>query len=225
VRIDLGGRGLRPAAVKHIIDHYRDFGILWLLQRDNHDPVEEARLVASLGVTDIEVLNEPDYIPMRPNAYAALFRRVRDAVGTRVRLYGAATGKWVDSKRYLEAVLDEGARPDVISFHAYLERSEKTEDMASWASEAKRYGLPVIVSEVGYPTTNRYRERFDGGSSYAGLFIRTKRALDSVPWCWYDGPNPADNGDAGMFDLRPGVGYVPNRNYYDTKAALDRFGH
>lgn len=221
VRVDLGGGPMRYESVKRVVDHYKDFGILWLIGNEDHDGVAEARLVASLGVTDIEVLNEPEFTSVKPSQYASFFRRVRNAVGNRVRLYGPSINTWNRGKPYLDAVLDEGIPLDGITFHPYLVVTDRVEDMSGWVRQAKSFGLPVIASEIGFTTKDPYRASGAGGSSLAGLFIRTKRALDGIPWCWYDGPNPPEDNDGGLFDFVPGGGFRTNHNYRDIKAALD----
>ena len=220
LRLDLGGRPMNADKINHIVQHYKDFGILWIISTENHDPVEEAKLVVKAGVRDLEIMNEPDYQFIDPKVYAQLFKKIRAAVGNDVRLYGMASGKWVWSQPFIKASLAQKLPIDVLTFHAYLDNNERMPAMTTWVNEAKQYGLPVVVSEVGFPTMRNYRAIYGEGASYGDLFVKTKKALAGVPWAWYDGPNPPDNFDAGMFDHTPERGWYPNKNYIDVCRAL-----
>lgn len=217
VRLDRGNWKLDRAQIKERLDHYRDFGVLWILGKD--DPVKEARMVADLGVADIEVLNEPKLNSVTVRDYAAIFAAVKDAVGNRTRLYGPSLSTWTAERFYLDSALREGIKPDVLSFHAYLQTSPS--QIRDWIDQAKTYGLPVVVTEAGYPNylgPTPYRARMT--DSIADLFMKTKDAMGDTPWCWYDGPNPPGDYGTGLFDWDGAAYRKPNANYDAILRAL-----
>ncbi|HVT11387.1 MAG TPA: glycosyl hydrolase [Fimbriimonadaceae bacterium] len=220
VRIDLG-RGMPPSAVRGLVSHYRDFGQLWTDHQEGPDPIAAAKELLDAGVTEIEVYNEPEQAHISPTDYARTFQQIRAVVNGRARLYGPSIGTWDQAKRYLNDCIDAGMRPDVLTFHGYLQNNSA--QLSTWAADAKGYGLPVVVSEIGYPIrlgAVPYRDKMH--KSMGPLFIETRDALRDTPWCLYDGPNPAGDNDTGLFDW-DGHGFnKPNRNYDDIVAALAR---
>lgn len=221
VRIDLG-KGLTMSQVKALVSHYRDFGQLWTDHQQVADPVSSARMLLSAGITDIEVYNEPEQAHIAPAAYAKTFVDIRKAVDGRARLYGPSIGTWDQAKRYLHDCIDGGMKPDVLSFHGYIQNDST--QLAAWAANAKSYGIPVVISEIGYPDylgAVPYRAKMH--KNMGELFVETKNALRDTPWCYYDGPNPTGDGNTGLFDWKDHVGFAqPNQNYNDIVAALAR---
>jgi hypothetical protein len=223
VRADLGDGPYDKRAMRSTAEHYLNngLGVLWILKNGNHSPADEARELVNIGVVDIEVLNEPKLAGISPSQYARIFREVRDAVGTRARLYGPCLSTWSAEKYYLDACFQAGVRPDVLTFHGYLQNSPA--QLTQWVEEAKRYGLPVVVSELGFPAyLGDYPYRARMSASLGDLFVRSKRAMGDTPWCWYDGPNPKENQGTGLFDW-DGTGFrKPNAGYRDVINALQR---
>lgn len=221
VRIDLG-KGLTMSQVKALVAHYRDFGQLWTDHQQVADPVSSARMLLEAGVTDIEVYNEPEQAHITPVAYAKMFQDIRKAVDGRARLYGPSIGTWDQAKHYLNDCIDGGMKPDVLSFHGYIQNDAI--QLAAWAADAKKYGIPVAISEIGYPDylgTVPYRAKMH--KNMGQLFVETKNALAGTPWCYYDGPNPTGDGNTGLFDWKAHEGFTqPNQNYNDIVSALAR---
>jgi hypothetical protein len=220
VRIDLQAY-LTPDMIRDLVSYYHDFGQLWIDHQLAGDVVANARILVSCGVTDIEVINEPEQNGYTPERYGRIFAEVQRAVGTTARLYGPAVGNWPGNKRYIDQAIAAGMRPDVLSFHGYDE--EKPEDFAWWTSEAKSLGVPVVISELAFPDYNGptpYRLKMK--DSLGSLFLRTKKTLKDVAWCWYDGPNPEHNNNSGLFDQDPRTKQfsVPNGNYSALLSAL-----
>lgn len=215
VRLDTG-RGLTSAQIRDLVSYYRDFGQLWIDHQLTGDPVKTARMLVDAGVQDIEVLNEPEQNDVTAQQYAQKFKAIRTAVGTRARLYGPVIGVWTTSKSYVDAAIDAGMSPDVLSIHGYGERAP--EDFKPWIDAVKRYGIPVVVTELA----------FDGPSttsmSLEDFIVRTNAAMGTTPWCYYDGPNPNDNRDQGIFDFNPSTKRfdVPNSHYWSFLKAADR---
>ncbi len=222
VRLDTGG--LKLDDLPGLVDYYKDFGQMWTDHQMTHNPVGFARKLVDCGVSDIEVYNEPEQNGISPSEYAREFRAVRNAVGTRARLYGPAVGNWPGNKGYLNACLDAGMLPDVISFHGYDE--SRPEDFNDWVSDARRYGVPVVITELAFPDYNGpapYRIRMN--DSLESLVVRTHSAVSATAWCFYDGPNPDNNNDNGIFDYNPRTHRfdIPNAHYQSLLRATSRF--
>jgi hypothetical protein len=222
VRLDLQNY-MTPTIIRDLVSYYRDYGQLWIDHHLAGDVVRNAQILVSCGVTDIEVINEPEQNGFPPELYAARFKAVQRAVGTSARLYGPAVGDWPRNKGYIQRAIAAGARPDVLSFHGYDE--EKPEDFAAWVNEAKRLGVPVVISELAFPDYNGatpYRLRMH--DTLGSLFLRTRKALQDTAWCWYDGPNPVNDNNSGLFDQDPRTKLfsIPNQNYSALLSAVSR---
>src|SRR5579862_1634924 len=101
VRIDVPGGPSTFGRIKPLVDHYRDFGQLWVLPQSAGDVGQAAKVLVAAGVTEIEVFNEPDLNGITPSSYVRSFRAVRQAVGASARLYGQSLCTWLDRKSYL----------------------------------------------------------------------------------------------------------------------------
>ncbi|MFI5386135.1 MAG: glycosyl hydrolase [Fimbriimonadales bacterium] len=221
VRLDLQGNQYTPDKLKGLVGYYRDFGQLWILPQTARDRIETAKTMIAAGITEIEVFNEPDRTNITPESYAGIFQKIRAAVAGRARLYGPDVG--TQSTDYLDGCIRHGAQFDVIAIHGYNQKSFPS--LTNWTAGIKDYGVPVAVTELGFPTyLGKMPYRVKMRDSLGTLFLKTKNALEDTPWCWYDGPNPADDNDSGMFDWVPNRGYVPNRNYRSIRAALQGAG-
>lgn len=222
VRLDLS-KGLPLDQIRSLKEYYRDFGQLWIDHQETHDAVGSARLLIEAGVTDIEVYNEPEQDHIPPASYAKTFQAVRQAVAGRARLYGPSVGTWTAAKYYVNESIDAGMRPDALSFHGYLPRSAT--ELAEWVDDARKYGLPVVVSELGFPTyLGALPYRVSMKDSIGVLYRKTRDAMSGKPWCFYDGPNPEGDNDSGLFDWDGRAFTKPNHNYRDIVAALSKSG-
>ncbi len=220
VRLDLPGSEYTSAKLKGLVAYYHDFGQLWILPKSVADTRRTAKLMVQAGITEIEVFNEPELDRIPASSYVDSFRAVRDEVGASARLYGPCICTWLQ-RSYLEDCVQHGLVPDAITFHGYHQQTP--ERLASWVGEAKSYGLPVVVSELGFPNylgSMAYRVRMR--DSIGALFVKTRDAMKDTPWCWYDGPNPVGDYDCGLFDGGSDTGYHPNKNYRDVRSAISR---
>ena len=220
VRLDLPGNLCTPDRIQDLVNYYRDFGQLWILPHTSTDRIATAKVLMGAGITEIEVFNEPELAKISPADYADTFKAIRAVIGTRARLYGPTISTWTWQRDYLDACLRAGVHPDVLSFHGYHQQTPQR--LASWVSEAKSYGIPVVISELGFPTylgAMAYRTKMS--DSLGTLFVKTRDAMKGVAaWCWYDGPNPAGDNDSGLFTWTERSGYYPNHNYRDVVAAI-----
>jgi len=216
VRLDEPGSNNTYDRIKPLVDYYRDFGQLWVLPQTVSDPAQVAETMVAAGATEIEVFNEPAFGKIPASDYVKAFQSVRKAVGSAARLYGPALCTWETYRYYLDECARLGFQPDVLTFHGYHQQT--AEHLAEWVKEARSYGLPVVVSEVGFPNylgPMAYRVKMT--DSLGTLFVKTRDALKGTPWCWYDGPNPPGDYDCGLFDEGK-----PNENYRDVQAAIAR---
>lgn len=223
VRLDLPGNQYTLERLRSLVAYYRDFGQLWILPQTAPDPQETARVMADAGITEIEVFNEPDLNRISAPTYASVFKAIQAAVVGKVRLYGPSLCTWSSRRSYLDACLDRGVKPDVLTFHGYHQQTPQR--LAQWVGEAKSYGLPVVVSELGYPYylgDMAYRARMR--DTLGDLFVKTRNALKGTPWCWYDGPNPSIRENSGIFQFDPKRGYSANGNFREIRDALARGG-
>jgi len=214
VRLDEPGPDNTYDRIKPLVDHYREFGQLWCIPQTARDPAAVARTMLAAGITEIEVFNEPDFGGIPAKDYVKAFQSVRKAVGNSARLYGPELCTWETYRYYLDDCARLGFQPDVLTFHGYHQGTAP--HLAQWVNEAKSYGLPVVVSEVGFPNyLGPMAYRIKMTESLGTLFVKTRDALKGTPWCWYDGPNPPGDYDCGLFDDGK-----PNRNYREVQAAI-----
>lgn len=201
VRIDLPPAQVKPDLVKKIKAWYKDFPQLWIVSQSSPNAPSEALLYLDCGITDLECGNEPaeakfsaDNKAWSAERYGKWFKTIRTAVGTRMRLYGPATGTW--DPGFISGAIAAGMQADCITWHGYW---RTVEQMASTFAECQsRFGLPSVCSEEG--TSSIFPSTYPVRIPCASLYVQLKTKLGNLPWCYYDGCNGNEDKTVGLFD-------------------------
>ena len=208
-RVDDGGTPLTPEFVDAAIANYGADNILWLVTQfgGNENPVGDAALVASRGITNIECGNEvfgewwaPHPAFLYPE-YRDFCMAIREAVGPDITLYGMG-----HLPPEVERVHALGSCLDVYSIHPY--NIDPAISAGYLDSLGVSTGKSAIVTEVGSWTVSQ--------SAAVDYYLSAYSAMGSRAWCYYDGP---DTDARGLFHWN-GSAWVPTGTYNGILAGL-----
>ena len=212
VRIDLPENEWTDGKAKELREHYKDFGQLWIASHTWPNLERKARYLKSLGLSDLELFNEPKLLGITTKQYFEAFKSLKKVF--KGRIYAPSLSTWTNEKFYLEELIKMGMRGFIKAVHFYWEGTpEETAEV--W----KRECPDAVCTEICWLESHNYRNRL-GISSNAEAFLRAKKAFEGMTWCWYRAPDEGGEHDTGLFSRDDLWKFIyPNETYEEILAS------